>query len=419
MELIAKTFMGLEDILVQELTDLGAEDIVKGCRVVSFKGDKALMYRANFSLRTAIRILKPIKTFGAKSADDVYDAVKEIDWSEYIAEGKTFTVDPISKRRLENLGEEDRYFIKDHHIPIISHETFEKAQEIRNKRNGGRKHHVEIGKREKYSRQFAFSSMLECGFCGTNLSRRRWHSSSKYKKSIWQCCKSTKEGKRFCPDSKGIPEEIIEEAFIESYRLLCSDNRGVMEEFLKRIEKTLGDDTIQKNLERARKDASMYTGKRKKLLDKYVEGGIEKEVYESTDMEYQQKLSEANAQIEYYEGELYDENSLRRRIESFKKSLSENQVLEEFDRGVFESIVEKVIVGGYDEDGNKDPYRITFIYKTGFKDSIDNAKAKFKNKGSKDDSKLCPNHSVQDENLCSDNSADTRRDCLSTNTYLT
>ena len=332
--------------------------------------------------------------------------------------GKTFTVDPISKRRLENLGEEDRYFIKDHHIPIISHETFEKAQEIRNKRNGGRKHHVEIGKREKYSRQFAFSSMLECGFCGTNLSRRRWHSSSKYKKSIWQCCKSTKEGKRFCPDSKGIPEEIIEEAFIESYRLLCSDNRGVMEEFLKRIEKTLGDDTIQKNLERARKDASMYTGKRKKLLDKYVEGGIEKEVYESTDMEYQQKLSEANAQIEYYEGELYDENSLRRRIESFKKSLSENQVLEEFDRGVFESIVEKVIVGGYDEDGNKDPYRITFIYKTGFKDSIDNAKAKFKNKGSKDDSKLCPNHSVQDENLCSDNSADTRRDRLFTNKFL-
>lgn len=321
--------------------------------------------------------------------------------------GKTFTVDPISKRRLENLGEEERYFIKDHHIPIISHETFEKAQEIRNKRNGGRKHHVEIGKREKYSRQFAFSSMLECGFCGTNLSRRRWHSSSKYKKSIWQCCKSTKEGKRFCPDSKGIPEEIIEEAFIESYRLLCSDNRGVMEEFLKRIEKTLGDDTIRKNLERARKDASMYTGKRKKLLDKYVEGGIEKEVYESTDMEYQQKLSEANAQIEYYEGELYDENSLRRRIESFKKSLSENQVLEEFDRGVFESIVEKVIVGGYEKDGNKDPYKITFIYKTGFKDSIDNAKAKFKNKGSKDDSKLCPNHSVQDENLCSDNSADT------------
>lgn len=50
--------------------------------------------------------------------------------------GKTFTVDPISKRRLENLGEEDRFYIKDHHEPIISAETFARAQEIRERRNG-------------------------------------------------------------------------------------------------------------------------------------------------------------------------------------------------------------------------------------------------------------------------------------------
>ena len=326
--------------------------------------------------------------------------------------GKTFTVDPISKRRLENLGEEDRFFIKDHHQAIISHDTFEKAQEIRNKRNGGRKHHVEIGKREKYSRQFAFSSMLECGFCGASLSRRRWHSSSKYKKTIWQCCTSTKQGKRYCPDSKGIPEEVIEEAFIESYRLLCTDNKDVMNEFLKRVEKTLGDDTVKKNLEKARKDASLYVSKRKKLLDKYVEGGIEKDVYETTDIEYQQKLSDANAQIEYYEGELYDENNLRRRIESFKKALSENKILEEFDREVFESIVEKVIVGGIDDDGNKDPYKITFIYKTGFKDSIDNAKAKFGTKNKKSDSDLCSNNSAQVSDLCSNHSDDACGNCM-------
>ena len=53
--------------------------------------------------------------------------------------GKTFTVDPISKRRLENLGEEDRFYIKDHHEPIVSEETFARAQEIRERRNGGRK----------------------------------------------------------------------------------------------------------------------------------------------------------------------------------------------------------------------------------------------------------------------------------------
>ena len=93
--MVAKTFMGLEDILAQELEALGAKDVKKGCRVVTFTGDKALMYRANFSLRTAIRILKPLSHFNAKSAEEVYDKIKEIDWSEYIAEGKTFTVDSV------------------------------------------------------------------------------------------------------------------------------------------------------------------------------------------------------------------------------------------------------------------------------------------------------------------------------------
>ena len=94
-EMIAKTFMGLEDVLMQELQELGAQNIEKGCRVVSFTGDKAMMYKANFALRTAIRILKPIKQFNAKSADDVYDGIKSIDWNEYIGEGKTFTVDSV------------------------------------------------------------------------------------------------------------------------------------------------------------------------------------------------------------------------------------------------------------------------------------------------------------------------------------
>lgn len=94
-EMIAKTFMGLEDILVQELIELGANNVQKGCRVVTFTGDKALMYRANFALRTAVRVLKPIKHFTVASADEVYNAVKDIEWRDYIDEGKTFTVDSV------------------------------------------------------------------------------------------------------------------------------------------------------------------------------------------------------------------------------------------------------------------------------------------------------------------------------------
>ncbi len=94
-ELIAKTFMGLEPVLAKELTQLGANNVQIGRRMVSFTGDKEMMYRANFQLHTAIRILKPISHFTAKSADDVYEAVKKIDWTQHLDLEKTFSVDSV------------------------------------------------------------------------------------------------------------------------------------------------------------------------------------------------------------------------------------------------------------------------------------------------------------------------------------
>ena len=94
-ELIAKTFQGLEPVLATELIELGANNIQIGRRMVSFVGNKELMYRANFQLRTAIRILKPVKHFRAATAEEVYDAVKQVDWTEYLSNDTTFAVDSV------------------------------------------------------------------------------------------------------------------------------------------------------------------------------------------------------------------------------------------------------------------------------------------------------------------------------------
>lgn len=94
-ELIAKTFQGLETILAEELTNLGADNIQIGRRMVSFTGDKEMMYKANFCLRTAIRILKPIKQFKAKDSDEVYEAIKAICWEDYLNVDKSFAVDSV------------------------------------------------------------------------------------------------------------------------------------------------------------------------------------------------------------------------------------------------------------------------------------------------------------------------------------
>src|SRR5690625_6677498 len=105
------------------------------------------------------------------------------------------------------------------------------------------------GKREKYSRKYAFSCMIDCGYCESTLTRRRWHSSTKYSKTIWQCVTSRKKGKKFCPDSKGIPEEAIEKAFLESYRIMCNNNKEVLLEFLQIKEEALMSNTIDNEID--------------------------------------------------------------------------------------------------------------------------------------------------------------------------
>ena len=87
--------MGLEPVLAKELTQLGANNVQIGRRMVSFTGDKEMMYRANFSLHTAIKVLKPIYRFKAQSADDVYEEIKKIDWSQYLDNEHTFAVDSV------------------------------------------------------------------------------------------------------------------------------------------------------------------------------------------------------------------------------------------------------------------------------------------------------------------------------------
>ena len=91
----ATTLFGLEDVLAEELKNLGAMDIKKGIRSVSFVGDKGFMYKANLSLRTAIRILKPLKSFTARDEDELYDKLKKINWLEYINIDSSFAINAV------------------------------------------------------------------------------------------------------------------------------------------------------------------------------------------------------------------------------------------------------------------------------------------------------------------------------------
>ena len=111
--MVAKTFKGLEEVLAQELIELGANEVQLERRAVSFKGDKAMLYRANLCLRTALRVLVPVrveslkikvdrsrkvesrktKIESKKPEDQVYEIAKSVKWERYMTEDSTFAID--------------------------------------------------------------------------------------------------------------------------------------------------------------------------------------------------------------------------------------------------------------------------------------------------------------------------------------
>lgn len=92
-KMVAKTLFGFEELLAQELRNLGAQDVKLGVRNVSFAGDKGFLYKANMALRTAIKILKPIKTFRVANEQDLYNQIKKMPWENYMSNKGSLAID--------------------------------------------------------------------------------------------------------------------------------------------------------------------------------------------------------------------------------------------------------------------------------------------------------------------------------------
>ena len=93
MEMLIKTFAGLEEVLAQELRDLGAQQITPQKRAVRCEGDHNLLYRANLWLRTGIRVLVPVESFHADTEDNLYRQLLRVNWGSFLQLRQTFAID--------------------------------------------------------------------------------------------------------------------------------------------------------------------------------------------------------------------------------------------------------------------------------------------------------------------------------------
>lgn len=182
---------------------------------------------------------------------------------------------------------------------------------------------------------------------------------------------ATKKGRKHCPHSKALFENVIEGAFLESYRRLCSNHTDVLDELMGNMEMVLNNQNHIRQLNKVKNEIKLLEQKRCKLIDLCLDEKIDRATYEIRYGELEVQLSKLLAEQTQLEKGSQQEIDLEKRLEHLRKLLQKHEVLSVFDRNVFESIVEKVIVGDFGDPTQPEPHKLKFIYKTGFSNTVE------------------------------------------------
>ena len=293
---------------------------------------------------------------------------------------KYYVSNPLTHKRLRNYGEKEKYYVKNHHEGIISRDVWNEAQRLLAKRRQESK----LTNREyksRYTRKYAFSSKIRCAFCGTNYVRRM---TSKNKSEddyniYWTCYKKSANTKD-CKDSIWISDKYLKEAFVLLYNSIIKNKHKTKDLLLNAIKDVVNDNDYRKKIDTLYSEKEILEKRMSNLIDMKLDDYDHKEAYSTKEQEINQKLEDIKEKIKNYE-DLIDENkNLSKQIKKIEEYFEEPITLKEFNREAFDSMIDCILVGDYDENGNKLPRVARFILKTGseFKFEIDDRKTRKK-----------------------------------------
>lgn len=213
--------------------------------------------------------------------------------------GKTYTIDPIEKKRVKNTGQSDMFFMENHHEPIVSKELWDKANEYLKKRFDTRKKLID-GPFLDFSGKYTFSRKIHCGFCGHTYTRRNHIHTTQTKKRTWKCSSSIQEGTKACPDSKCMDESIIEEAFVKMMQYLMKSNSNMVDKFVNNTRELLEKNAPIKSLESLTKTIKDLEYKQNRLVDLMLDVTLTKESYQQKNEQFINKINSLKIELESY-----------------------------------------------------------------------------------------------------------------------
>ena len=289
---------------------------------------------------------------------------------------KYFVENPITHKTRVNRGEKDIYVVKNHHDPIITREVWEKACELTKKR----KRPMKDGKPTdytKYSLRYPFSSKIVCGYCGAIFSRKMGRARQDGTKATYWSCQRKQNSRFDCDDSKFIRENVLEEMFVELYNKLNEERTTNNINLFNAIKKMIEEQGYEKDLKKLQEEKEKLNDRLSALVDMKLDRIIDNDTYVSKEKELLTKIDEVNKKIKNYNNEIINKEKQEKRLNKIQEIINNTPRLETFNEDCFKNMVDKIIVGEIDENGNKNPNVIKFILKTGkdYNFLIDNKKS--------------------------------------------
>ena len=277
---------------------------------------------------------------------------------------KKYSISPLTHKKAINLGEKEKYYSKDHHQPIISREVWDKAKDIYSKRS---KEMIPDGKQHgnKFSKRYPFSSKIYCGICGNTFVRRTSGKRKDDSKKIYWSCSKRITNIEECSKSIFIEENILKSIFIQIYNYVVKEKHKTKDKLFNAIKNILDEDNNKGTLNNLRQEKQKLEKRLSNLIDMKLDDYENKSIYTTKENEINEEIKKINVEISNYETSDLNNKNIIKQLDIVEKVFEEQKNIKEFDETLFENLVDKIIIGEIDKDGNINENVINFILKIG------------------------------------------------------
>ncbi len=257
---------------------------------------------------------------------------------------KTFTTDVTTKKKKVNTGELPQYYIRNHHVSIVSREQFDAVQIELNRRNCIRKHEKK-NDFSKYSGKSALNNLIVCGECGSKYRRTIWIDRKKNKKYVWRCVSRLEYGKKYCKTSPSIDDDMIKSAVIDAINAIYAKRNSVKDIVKCNIAALLGKTKEPFNIEENNNKINNLNEKMRDALGKHSTGEITTDELDEICAEIMRESRELREENQKYKMEIQMKGAEQARLKQIFEAIDHmSEQMTEFDDETVRAVVERIDV---------------------------------------------------------------------------